>query len=334
MCIFSNTVEKIKQTNILVYETQDKRQVTVYSNEVELSNLQRDKPNAMILPVPCKGMSVNSIQLLNLSGVPKLFSDLDDILPMPEEEVELIDFSPDDTPKSLSLTIKRVGGYLVSIAYDVNELDAINKSKFEIRKPVLDLLKRMYKEGYSFIVCKFEPNVTKITLPHPLAYVHTKIAPDLLFVPTLHYHSDEHDDSIYATEYELFDHDIYSFNIGNRATEQVPPEEKWSGSGPKPKLKKAMPSVTRFTSLDVNRQGSKRNFLGDTEDCDDQWSKYNVLKIKRPSYIQKLGKLLKQLSDLNVPLPKDSRTADFPMLSRESIHGPYANVDLYYNIVE
>lgn len=105
MCLFNNSVDSVKKTNILVCLLKDGRQFTAYQNEVVM---KKKTSNAMVLPAPLTG----DFALVDLSSYPNLFNDCNHCFPKKPAPKSL--FSRSKQSKSLGkLEVHQVGSYKV-----------------------------------------------------------------------------------------------------------------------------------------------------------------------------------------------------------------------------
>ena len=196
MCIFAGPVENVSGTRIFVSRQGDK-QFTAYQMEVSLAltpGSGQDKldpwsssrptqsrakvGNAMILPVPCD--SGSQIELVDLSGVPDMFDQLD--APFIERTRGMSKMSRDVVDH---LEVYDVGDYKVSIAYTLADIDRADPSVFALSEDTSRVLADNYAEGFAFVIASLK-NSGKIS---PLGYISTipaslKDATYPLFIPS------------------------------------------------------------------------------------------------------------------------------------------------------
>lgn len=188
MCIFASSVADVAGTSILVARA-GTSQLTVYQMTVEL---ERGRPNAMILPVPGQVES-----LVDLSAVPTLFSDLSELF---AESSRGLKFLSNDAVAAGTLKVHDVGDYKVSIVPSVKDLTRLDLNIFELSPRTRSICKVYYKTGFSFVVAVLRRGGTI----HPLGYTHP-LLPGGLFVPTRH----EHGEAGPPGSLPVWDHEIY-----------------------------------------------------------------------------------------------------------------------------
>ncbi len=183
MCIITDTVESVSQTNIFTCATAcNTGQFVVYSNTVETDSFM----NAMILPVP----NPETVQFIDLSDYAKLFKDMNGSFSKMRDPNAYLSRSCAYSPRTSDsvLPVFSVGSYLASIANSVDDLWRIDRRLFRISADLANLLKDKYKSHFGFIVCRLKQGNHSY---HPFAYAHDKDPTGLLFVPTFHYHPGE-----------------------------------------------------------------------------------------------------------------------------------------------
>lgn len=80
-----------------------------------------------------------------------------------------------------------VGSYKASIVPSLDDFERIDRDVFTLSPKIFEFLKRLYPEGYSFLVCQLEQNRAY----HPFAYQHGTLPNGRLFIPTIHFHQHE-----------------------------------------------------------------------------------------------------------------------------------------------
>lgn len=198
MCIITDEIESVNQTNILIaYDNTTKEQLVVYSNQTV--NHVRD--NYMILPVPS-----NAVHFINLEKNKTIFKTLENLFKTRHTDGYLSKgYSQDFSANSIKYF--DVGSYDV---YVVSDIETIKKN-FKINEKVLNELSNMYenpleKNKFSYIMCKLKNDKVEY---HPLAYAF-KADKNNLFVPTKHLH-------IHNNNY----HDHFSVNIFNNKSHSI-----------------------------------------------------------------------------------------------------------------
>lgn len=202
MCIFILPMKVVKGTRILVCETSDKRQLTVYENIA----ISAKKGNAMVLPFPL-GDKKTKLEFVDLSRAPKVLEKMDRVFPRLKASTPVgmmgggygasRSFGFEDY-----LQVHRVGSYECSVAEGILDLQRINPDVFKIDSHIGWLLGKHYSSGFGFIICQLKVDGAQ----HPIAYMHA-LGPKL-FVPTRHDHHGTKDEK----ELPEWDHRIYSLN--------------------------------------------------------------------------------------------------------------------------
>lgn len=192
MCVISSRDARVKNTSIMAVPLPDRRQLTVYSNEVGAST-----HGAMILPVPNNG---GAIELVDLSRYPDMFKRLD--------ATKHIKMKSLGVPRGL-LQVHDVGSYRASIVPGVADLDRLDANEFHLTPEVLAFVLATYghpaqHQSFSFVVCKLAQAETKY---HPFGYRHDMLKSGDLFIPTMHYHTDQN-----GAQHTDWDHSIYLWN--------------------------------------------------------------------------------------------------------------------------
>lgn len=217
MCILSGSPERVSKTQILAFHAADGRhQVTVYANEVRLARristtyVPWGEPGgggdgndvaecAMVLPFPAGG----ACEMIDTTSSKGLFAALNDLFP------GVLSYSLGSrggfgVADGATLEVKSCGSYDYSVAPTVDDLSRLDAS---LRiGDVMDLLRRVYGTGFSFLVC----GIRKSAQYHPIAYRHALRSDGRLFLPTLH----EHGPAAHAHG-PMWDHVIFSLRQGH-----------------------------------------------------------------------------------------------------------------------
>lgn len=196
MCIITDEILDVSNTEILVaMNSKTKEQITVYSNKT----LNVKPENYMILPVP---ISREPIRFIDLTGI-DVFDTLNSIFQQRHR------YGDSTLGSDSSVIHHNVGSYDV---YECKTVDSISTIYVSCSYQLLNLLNKYYKLGFHFLLCKLKSGSEYKY--HPLAYVH-KILDNLLFIPTkhLHIHQNVFVENVYDKEYEIWDHDIYIYNL-------------------------------------------------------------------------------------------------------------------------
>ncbi len=189
MCLIQGDVESVRNTKILVAPLETKEdekesygQLTIYSNQVALGK----NSGAMVLPFP-----KSPCKLVDLSDYDTLFAELELLWP------RLLSLG-----KS-KLAVEQVGSYKASIVTDIADFDQLSDI-FVIDPQMKEFLIKQYPKDFSFVVCLLDQDKKY----HPFAYLHGRSTPNLLFIPTMHYHQHSVGDPVHPD----WDHKIYVVN--------------------------------------------------------------------------------------------------------------------------
>jgi hypothetical protein len=238
---FLNPKVTVSGTNIFVaHLNKGTRQFTAYENIVNIGKEKITTSNAMILPFPLK--QGESIELIDLSNYPTFFADCENCF---KEQTKS---NSRGISKSRStdnyLEVQQVGGYKCSVAESLDDILKINPNVFVLPKDIHELLSNHYSKGFGFVVCLFSSDVLKT---HPIAFTHSTIGENQLYVPTKHEHGNHPEKKklvasvayhqhfikgthmklpnqgrVEVTDYADWDHVIYSVN--SKAIEGGAPE--------------------------------------------------------------------------------------------------------------
>ena len=199
MCIFSQPVVSVTDTNIFARLESDGWQHLVYQ-----MNFETKSNNAIILPLPVKlpAKEQKSLEFVSLKGYENFFKDLKKGFPV---------VLPDRPSRSGSLGIisnqakmlkvHDVGDFIASFVPSIPDFDRLDK-QFRIKKESWDLLPSY--ADYGFAVFQLKGLKGK---PHPMAFKFQSrlgAAKDTsVFFPTVHIHDGE----VHARE--EFDHSLF-----------------------------------------------------------------------------------------------------------------------------
>ena len=207
MCIFNYKVDSVKGTKIFVSPTHDGRQFTVYQNFVSESKGSEKKQNAMILPFP-----QGDVDLIDLSDYKGFFEDCARCFPGVKEKDE----QKSSRKHWNHLVVQSVGGYKVSVAETLADVDRANPKYFKLSGDVSKVLGKHYSTGFSFLICCFKDSGGEM---HPLGYIHNlQDAGEegrTMFIPTRHMHGEEEEEVV-----DDWDHKIYVVNSNSSTKEQ------------------------------------------------------------------------------------------------------------------
>ena len=222
--MISGTIEKVSNTKILAANIGNNRQLTVYSNDIQLTGTQI--PVAMILPYP-KGK--RPIQIVETNPLDSgFFKDIDACFPYSGNwGVKTFGMNPRSAKSAEYLPVLRSGSYQYSLANSTQDLMRINPDVFRIKPDLQSLLQAYENKHFAFVVCIIDSSASY----SPFAYI-TDIVNSQVFVPTKHYHehtntfSDGFANNLLSNVYRSFgkttgvadmedwDHSIYLINTG------------------------------------------------------------------------------------------------------------------------
>jgi hypothetical protein len=203
MCIIVDKIHGIAKTQIFVSPSLSGsgRQLTVYANAV--STMGR---NLMLLPVPYP----ETIRFEEFAeDYTEFFKDLKySLFDQAAFERSLTRSSAPAVGTGETLPIMIHGSYSVSIARTIDDLYRLDSAYFDFSptEDLLHLLEKHYSDKFGYICCKLRVGGGFVDY-EPLAYSHTRLTVDSLFVPTLHYHPDG---AAARGLPPLWDHRIYS----------------------------------------------------------------------------------------------------------------------------
>jgi hypothetical protein len=195
MCIITGYVESVKGTKIFAMPASDHsdRQLVVYKNEVASI-----AENLMILPVPYP----DTIQFERVSKI--LFKHLEQS--MIKQKRYMLEIGC--MTRSV-LPVLSIGSYRVSIVPTVDAFSRLDSRIFSLPPDLEHLMGMKYSHlPFGFLCCVLKAGVQDY---EPLAYSHKMWKPNMLFIPTLHYHPGE--DSVKAD----WDHEVYTLRTGKEA---------------------------------------------------------------------------------------------------------------------
>lgn len=237
MCIITGEIEKVSDTKILAANIGNGRQLTVYSNNIQLPSVFKNSwslregvmgepsvplPVAMILPYP-KGK--RTIQIIKTNQLDcKFFDDIDNCFPTTRAwGAKTLGVLSAETSTEY-LPVLRSGSYQYSLANTTQDLYRIDPSVFNIKYQLKCILSNYENENFAFIVCVMDKSATY----SPFAYV-TDIVGSQLFIPTKHYHehantASSFDNNLLSNFYgsktggsgEDWDHSIYLVNTAKQ----------------------------------------------------------------------------------------------------------------------
>ncbi|MDB4632189.1 hypothetical protein OAF96_02025 [bacterium] len=200
MCIFSQPVASVTDTNIFARLESDGWQHLVYQ-----MTFRSKQSNAIILPLPVKlpATDEKSLEFVSLKGYERFFDDLNKGFPL--EQVDSKPFSRSggigSFAKNSTLKVHEVGDFVASFVPRIPDFNRLDK-QFRIPKESWDLLPTY--SDYGFAVFQLKNLRGK---PHPMAFkFHSRLGSGndaSIFFPTVHIHDGE----VHARE--DFDHTLF-----------------------------------------------------------------------------------------------------------------------------
>jgi|ERR1043165_1066516 hypothetical protein len=188
MCIFSQSVRRVSQTNIFARVVGEK-QFLVY----EMS-LASETDVAMILPLPARSGD-DSVSFINLSRYSSFFSDMDRCFPRPMSRSQTLSVAAGARE---TLIVYRVGAFDASFVPKRSEFDRLDP-RFRLRQDLWSALPQY--ADYGFAVFQLRAGDAHI---HPMALSFLSADPALLYFPTVHIH----DNAVHETA--EFDHALFA----------------------------------------------------------------------------------------------------------------------------
>lgn len=215
MCMFSQTIERVSNTEIFVMDA-GIQQLCVYSNHV---TLRAGKPSAMILPVPCRPASSSSpdcgITVYDMSACSSFFPRLHKLFTPPHTSFGGGAVKPRSRLAGVPLEVKRSGSYRYTIVPSIADFSGLQHEVYGIdpSSPLRHIFEEHYASGFAFLVCIIDASASFV----PIAYMHDKHACGSVFVPTRHYHGSGMEEK----EVSDWDHQIVSLGcVGSKAGDE------------------------------------------------------------------------------------------------------------------
>lgn len=161
---------------------------------------------AMILPVP-NGKTCIPV---DLSGYTDLFDDLDALFPtLKSQSYGSNSASLEMFDSANALVVQQVGSFKVSVVPTLQDFDRLRHDVFNLDPNAKQLLGSFYRDGYGFMVCQLDAGADF----HPIGYTHALFSNQELFVPTVHYHGGD-------TNNTDWDHEIYVWGKRSNALDR------------------------------------------------------------------------------------------------------------------
>ncbi len=197
MCIFSQPVISVNDTQIFARQTSRETQFLVYQMKYESSTL-----NAMILPIPVRQPARDeSLRFIDLKDYPEFFEDLADGFPYSNPTFDISCSSKSAKSVADKLQVFKVGNYIASFVPGIKDFSRLDK-RFTL--PTSTWAKIPLYQNYGFAVFQLAAGSLK---PHPMAF-EFETANDSIYFPTKHIHDGKiHDE-------EKFDHVLYLQHAG------------------------------------------------------------------------------------------------------------------------
>lgn len=199
MCIFSQPVVSVSDTNIFARFDSDGWQYLVYQMQFETV-----EPNAMVLPLPIRlpCHEQDSLEFISLKDYEAFFTDLDKGFPLarvPSNKIGRARGSAWATDSKLK--VHEVGDFIASFVPTISDFGRLDE-QFRVPRESCD--KFPAYSDYGFAVFQLQSREGK---PHPMAFrfrSRLNSSPEAtLFFPTVHIHDGE------VHPLEDFDHTLY-----------------------------------------------------------------------------------------------------------------------------
>ena len=198
MCIFSQPVVSVSDTNIFARMLPDGWQYLVYQMRFET----RDK-NAMVLPLPVQlpATDEKTLEFISLKQHDRFFKDLDKGFPLALPSRSMLSEGVDTAVNSKQmLKVHDVGDFIASFVPTVGDFDRLDK-QFRVPQESWDKIPRYSDYGFAVFQLKSLQGQ-----PHPMAFKFrsrlNQPGNGSLFFPTVHIHDGE------VHQLEKFDHTL------------------------------------------------------------------------------------------------------------------------------
>ena len=228
MCIISDEVLDVSNTNIFATFVGKNLQFTAYSNKVILEDknespldaylqstmlsppiINKDKqlPVAMILPIPTYSKTVDesTLRMIDMSKHTHFFKSLNRMFIKPSLLLGSRGGITLNKATKQSLTVHKCGPYSYSIVPDLASFSRLSNKTFRINKKVVHLLDLNYKQNFAFLVCILDQSAEYA----PIAYINYNPT-NTLFLPCRH---GGHGQNVVEKTDDFvddWDHDIYT----------------------------------------------------------------------------------------------------------------------------
>ncbi|HUE73469.1 MAG TPA: hypothetical protein VMP01_21505 [Pirellulaceae bacterium] len=195
VCIFSQPVISVNNTQIFARKTESNSQFVVYQMNYESAH-----QNAMILPVPVRRPAhEDSLRFIDLSHYETFFDDLANGFPLRREGIGCS--AGTTTAAVAELEVFKVGNYIASFVPTLADFSRLDE-RFTLPKATWAKIPQY--QHYGFAVFQLAEGALK---PHPMAFEFESEIKSLYF-PTVHIH----DGQVHPTE--EFDHVLYLQHAG------------------------------------------------------------------------------------------------------------------------
>lgn len=177
MCIFSQAVEQVSNTQIFARRSNGK-QLLAYSMTYQSA---RELAMVLPLPVPPDGPE-DAVRFIDLQGYPEFFDDLRSGFAIEPMLTRAASLSVDTTPATL--VVHDVGSFEASFVPTLEDFDRLDE-RFRIPPDAVGEIPK-YRD-YGFAVFKLKPATNESDV-HPMAFEFPRREPERLFFPTVHLH--------------------------------------------------------------------------------------------------------------------------------------------------
>lgn len=197
MCIFSQPVVSVKNTQIFARATAAGTQFLAYQ-----MNYESPAENAMILPVPIRRPATDEkLRFVDFRGYDDFFDDLADGFPYIAPSFNIGCSASFDTASESALEVFEVGNYIASFVPTLLDFSRLD-DRFTLPETTWSQIPQYATYGFAV----FQLAAGSLT-PHTMAF-EFESANDSLYFPTMHIH----DGQVHATE--EFDHVLYLQHAG------------------------------------------------------------------------------------------------------------------------
>ncbi|MEQ8786912.1 MAG: hypothetical protein RIC55_11460 [Pirellulaceae bacterium] len=196
MCIFSQPVVAVNNTQIFARATSRRTQLLVYQMNYESSDV-----NAMILPIPIRQPArEGSLRFIDLRDYGDFFADLADGFPF-TPPFSIGCSASFDPAAGNALEVFEVGNYVASFAPKLSDLSRLDE-RFTLPNKVWSQIPQYATYGFAV----FQLAAGSLT-PHPMAF-EFECGDGSIYFPTMHIHDGQIHDA------EQFDHVLYLQHAG------------------------------------------------------------------------------------------------------------------------